>query len=166
MEYLTTIDYIIFVLLMISGVWGAIKGGIDELTRKFGYVAGLIVAFMFTRSLTNVLVAKVNFPFWFATFISYFVIFMVGYSIMTGIGTALSGICDQSSFLDFGDHFLGFVVGLFEAFLLIALAEYLLNYQNLFNLKAVFDQSFLSSRIIMPAATWFVELFNSLGGLV
>ncbi len=165
MEYLTTIDYILFVLLMIGGVWGAIKGAIDELARKFGYVLGFVVAFMFTASLAPVFVEKLSFPYWFAAFISYFLIFMVGYSVMTAIGTALSGICEESS-LDFVDHLLGFALGLIEAILLVALAEYLLDYQNLFNLKSVFEQSFLSNRIILPFGTWFVELFNSFGGLV
>lgn len=165
MEYLKTVDYIIFVLFMIGGIWGAIKGFIDEITSKFGYVLGFVLAFMFTCALAPVLVEKLNFPYWFAAFLSYFVIFMVGYCLMRGIGTALNGICEASS-LDFVDHLLGFFLGLFEAILLVALAEYLLNYQNLFNLKSVFAESFLSSNIIMPFATWFVELFNSFGGLV
>ncbi len=165
MEYLTTIDYIIFILLMLGGVWGAIKGAIDELTRKFGYVLGLLVAFMFTSTLAPVFVESLNFPYWFAAFVSYFLIFMTGYSVMTGIGTALNGICDESN-LDIIDHLLGFVLGLFETILLVALAEYLLNYQNLFNLKSVFENSFLSNNIILPIGTWFVELFNSIGGLV
>ena len=163
MEYLTTIDYVIFILLMIGGLWGAIKGAIDELTRKFGYVLGLLVGFMFTSLLAPVLVENLGFPYWFAAFLSYFVIFMFGYCLMTGLGTALSGISESSS-LEFVDHFLGFVVGLLEAVLLIALAEYLLNYQNLFNLKSIFENSFLSNNIILPIGTWFVELFNSIGG--
>lgn len=163
MEYLTTIDYILFIVLMIGGLCGAIKGAIDELTRKFGYVLGLLVGFMFTSLLAPVLVENLKFPYWFAAFVSYFVIFMVGYCLMTGIGTALSGISEGSS-LEFLDHFLGFVVGLLEAILLVALAEYLLNYQNLFNLKSVFENSFLSNKIILPIGTWFVELFDSIGG--
>lgn len=165
MGYLKTVDYIIIVLLFVGGIWGAIKGLIDELTSKFGYVFGFVVAFMFTSSLAKVFAEKFSFPYWFSAFLSYLIIFMVGYSIMKGFGTVLNNICEETN-LDVLDHLLGFFLGGIEALLLVGLAEYLLNYQNLFNLQDVFKESFLSSRLIMPFSTWFVELFNSVGGLV
>ena len=165
MEYLKTVDYIIIVLLFIGGIWGAIKGLIDELSSKFGYVIGFVVAFMFTSALAKVFAENFGFPYWFAAFVGYFLIFMVGYSAVRGLGSVLNNICEESN-LDVVDHLLGFFLGGIEALLLVGLAEYLLNYQNLFNLKDIFAESFLSSRLIMPFSTWFVELFNSVGGLV
>lgn len=165
MEYLKTVDYIIIVLLFIGGIWGAIKGLIDELSTKFGYVVGFIVAFMFTSPIGKLFTEQFGFPYWFSAFIGYFLIFMIGYCFVRGFGSVLNNICEESS-LDVVDHLLGFFLGGIEALLLIGLAEYLLNYQNLFNLQEVFDESFLSSRLIMPLSTWFVELFNSVGGIV
>ncbi len=165
MEYLKTVDYIIIVLLAIGGIWGAIKGLIEEVSSKFGYVLGFVVAFMFTSSIAKLFVEQFGFPYWFAAFLGYFMIFMIGYSSMRGLGTIINNICEETK-LDVVDHLLGFFLGGIEALLLLGLAEYLLNYQNLFNLKEVFEESFLSSRLIMPFSTWFVELFNSVGGLV
>lgn len=44
MQYLTTLDYIIFILFMVGGVWVAMKGFFNELSTKFGYVLGFILA--------------------------------------------------------------------------------------------------------------------------
>ena len=36
MKYLTVLDYILFVIFMIGGIWGAIKGFMDETGYRFG----------------------------------------------------------------------------------------------------------------------------------
>lgn len=153
-DYLKTIDYIIFVLLMIGGIWGAIKGFIEEISSKFGYVLGFLLAAMFTKALSNVLVQQMSFPAWFASFLSYFVIFMAGYSVMKGIGTALGGICESAN-IAIIDNLLGFALGVVEGILLIGIAEMLLKYQNLIDLGKTLEESFFSSRLIIPLVDWF-----------
>ncbi len=151
MEYLTTLDYILFVLFMIGGIWGAIKGLIDELSSKFGYIIGFILALMFTYLLAPVFIEKLGFPDWFSAFTSYFLIFVVGYLMIRGLGGVLSNIA-ETAHLAVVDHLLGFFLGLLEAFVLIAAFEYIMGFQNLFNLQSVFEDSLFSSRLIMPFA--------------
>ena len=160
MQYLTVLDYILFVIFMIGGIWGAIKGFMDELSSKFGFVLGFILALMFTHLLSPVFSDKLGFPDWVAAFTAYFLIFITGYLIMRLFGAILSNIVDTAN-LTVVDRLLGFFLGLAEAFCLFAAFEYILGFQNLFNLKPLFDESLFSSRLIMPFAEWCMSLFKS-----
>lgn len=151
MQYLKTLDYILFILLMVGGIWGAIKGFLDELSSKFGLVLGFIIALMFTHNLSPVFQNKLGFPLWFSAFASYFLIFIFGYLFTRIIGSVLFNIVDSAN-LSVVDNILGFFLGLIEAFCLIAAFEFILGYQNLFNLKPVFEESLFSSKLILPFA--------------
>ncbi len=151
MQYLKTLDYILFVLFMIGGIWGAIKGFMEEVSSKFGYVAGFILALMFTHVLSPVFSEKLGLPGWVAAWASYFLIFMAGYLLMKGFGGIISNITESAN-LTVVDHLLGFALGLVEAFVLLAAFEYIMGFQNLFNLQHLFEESLFSSRLIMPFA--------------
>ena len=160
MKYLTTLDYILFIIFMIGGIWGAIKGFLDEISSKFGYVLGFILALMYTHLLSPVFVDNLGFPLWFASFTAYFIIFVAGYLIMKGFGAILSNIVDTAN-LSVVDNLLGFFLGLLEAFFLFAAFEYILGYQNLFNLKPVFEESLFSSKLILPFANACVSAIKN-----
>ena len=160
MKYLTALDYVLFIIFMIGGIWGAIKGFLEELSTKFGYVLGFILALMFTHLLSPVFIEHLGFPLWFASFLAYFSIFVVGYLLMKVFGSILGHIVDTAN-LSVVDNLLGFFLGLAEAFLLFAAFEYILGFQNLFNLKPLFDASFFSSRLIQPFAEFFVSTIKN-----
>lgn len=161
MEYLKTIDYILFVIFMVGGIWGAIKGFIDEIATKFGYVFGLIAAVMFTHLLSPVFSDRFGFPLWFASFVSYFIIFVCGYLLIKIFGSIVSHIVDTAN-LTFVDNLLGFFLGLIEAFCLFAIIEYMLNMQNLFNLETVLEESLFSSKLILPFAEFCVDKIKAI----
>ncbi|MBO4424963.1 MAG: CvpA family protein [Spirochaetales bacterium] len=161
MKYLTTLDYILFIIFMIGGIWGAIKGFLDEISSKFGYVLGFILALMYTHLLSPVFVDNLGFPLWFASFTAYFIIFVAGYLIMKGFGAILSNIVDTAN-LSVVDNLLGFFLGLLEAFFLFAAFEYILGYQNLFNLKKLFDESLFSRKLIQPFAELCVSTIKNI----
>lgn len=156
MEYLKTIDYILFVIFMVGGIWGAIKGFIDEIATKFGYVFGLVSALMFTHLLSPVFSEKFDFPLWFSAFISYFIIFVISYLIIKLFGSIMSNIVDTAN-LTVVDNLLGFFLGLIEAFCLFAVFEYMLSMQNLFNLEQIFNESLFSSKLILPFARFCAD---------
>ncbi len=160
MQYLKTLDYILFVFLMVGGIWGAIKGFLDELSSKFGLVAGFVLALMFTSLLRPVFEDKLSLPAWMAAFLSYFLIFIVGYLLVRLIGSILSNIVDTAN-ISVVDNLLGFLLGLAETFALIAAFEFILSYQNLFNLKSLFEESLFSSKLIMPFAEACASLIKS-----
>ncbi len=161
MQYLKTIDYVIFIVFMVGGIWGAIKGFLDELSSKFGYVLGFILALMFTHTLAPVFSNSLGFPDWFAAFTAYFLIFIVGYLIMKGFGGILSNIVDAAN-ISVVDHVLGFVLGLLEAFVMVAAIEYILGFQNVFNLQSVFEESLFSRRMIIPFANACASTIKSM----
>ena len=159
-QYLKTLDYILFVILMVGGIWGAIKGFLDELSSKFGLILGFMLALMFTHSLAPVFQSKLGLPMWFAAFFAYFIIFIVGYLLVRIIGSVLFNIVDTAN-ISVIDNILGFFLGLIEAFCLIAAFEFILGYQNLFNLKPIFEESLFSSKLILPFADACVNLIKS-----
>jgi uncharacterized membrane protein required for colicin V production len=161
MKYLTVLDYILFIIFMIGGIWGAIKGFLDEISNKFGYVLGFVLALMYTHLLSPVFMDKLGFPKWVAAFAAYFIIFVAGYLIMRGFGAILSNIIDTAN-LSVVDNLLGFFLGLLEAFCLFAAFEYILGYQNLFNLKKLFDESLFSSKLIQPFANFCVSTIKNI----
>lgn len=161
MEYLKTLDYILFVLFMVGGIWGAIKGFIEEISTKFGYIIGLVSALMFTHLLSPVFENNLGFPRWFAAFVSYFVFFIAGYLLIKLLGTILNNIVDTAN-LTAVDRLIGFFLGLVEAFLLIAMVEYILSFQNLFNLEHVFSESLFSSRLVLPFANFCADKIKAI----
>ena len=161
MKYLTVLDYILFIIFMIGGIWGAIKGFMDEISNKFGYVLGFVLALMYTHLLSPVFMDKLGFPKWVAALSAYFVIFVAGYLLMRGFGAILSNIIDTAN-LTAVDNLLGFFLGLLEAFCLFAAFEYILGYQNLFNLKKLFDESLFSSKLIQPFAEFCASTIKNI----
>ena len=151
MEYIKALDYVIFVLFIIGGIWGAIKGFIEEVSTKLGYILGFLFAMMFTHTLCGFFRDKAGFPAWFAAFIAYFLIFITGYLLMKGLGAILSNIAETAN-ITVVDNILGFFLGLVEAFIVMAVFEYILGFQNVFNLQHYFDESLFSSKLLLPFA--------------
>lgn len=151
MEYIKALDYVIFVLFIIGGIWGAIKGFIEEVSTKLGYILGFLFAMMFTHTLSGFFRDKAGFPAWFAAFIAYFLIFITGYLVMKGLGAILSNIAESAN-ITVVDNILGFFLGLIEAFIVMAVFEYILGFQNLFNLSHYFEESLFSSKLLLPFA--------------
>ena len=116
---------------------------------------------MYTHLLSPVFVNNLGFPLWFASFTSYFLIFITGYLIMKGFGSILSHIVDTAN-LSVVDNLLGFFLGLLEAFFLFAAFEFILGYQNLFNLKQLFDESLFSRKLIQPFAELCVSTIKNI----
>lgn len=162
MSALSTLDYIIFVLVMIGGIFGAIKGFIEEVSQKFGYFAGFIVATMFTVALASFVMDKTGFPKWFASFIAYIILFMVGFILIKALGSMLESIFDTAK-LSAVNNILGFILGLLETLIFIGVVETALSFQNLFNLTNLFNSSFVSSSIILP---FFKTLLSWVQGLI
>ena len=160
MNHFTAIDYVIFILLMVGGIWGAIKGFMSELSTKFGFILGFLFAIMFTHLLIPFFENKVGFPGWAAAFLSYFLFFMTGFMLMKGLGGVLSKIVDTAN-LTVVDNILGFFLGLAEAFIILAAVEYILGYQNVFNLQHYFDESLFSSKLLIPFAKACTSLISN-----
>lgn len=153
MQYLTVLDYIVLALVAVGGIWGAIKGFIEELSNKFGYVAGFAVALMFSNYLIPVLDDKFQLPPWLNACLSYVILFVAGFLVIKMIGSILQNIFDTANLTSI-DNIAGFIIGVAEAIVLIGLVETLLSHQSLIDLNSYFEQSVISQKLIFPVFNW------------
>lgn len=155
----TTADWIIAGIILLFGIWGAIKGLIEEVARKFGYFAGLLVALMFTMPLEKVFIDQFDLPRWLAAASSYILLFIAGYIFIKIIGGILHGVFETAN-LTAVDNFLGLILGLFEGVVLIGLIQLLLKHQTVFDVQQYFDNSVICSQIIEPVFDWVTTVFH------
>ena len=154
-DALTVLDYIIIAFVLVWCIWAAIKGFIDEISSKFGWVSGFATALMFTKNLSQqFFIPKTGFPAWFSAFVCYVVLFIVGFYLIKLFGMML-GTITNTAHLGSVDNILGFVLGLVEAVLVVGLIETVLNSQAIIDVSHYIKESYLSSQFILP-------LFNSL----
>ncbi|MCR4676680.1 MAG: CvpA family protein [Sphaerochaetaceae bacterium] len=149
MSALNTLDYIIFVFAMIWAVWGAIKGFLEELSQKFGYVIGFLTGLMFTASLAGFFEERLSIPYWIAAFAAYVILFLLGYLFIKVIGNVLQTIFKTAN-LSVLDNFLGFFLGLFEAIIILGVLERLLLNQSVISISNYIEGSFFSQKILLP----------------
>lgn len=156
---LNTVDYIILGVVLVFGIWGAIKGLIEEVARKFGYFAGLLVALMFTKALEGVFVSSLEWPLWLSAAVSYIVLFLAGYILIKILGNILQNIFEEAH-LTALDNCLGLLLGLFEGIVIVGLVEILLSHQSIINLQSYFDQSSISNSVIVPVFDWVTTIVH------
>ena len=158
----TVLDYIIMGFALVCSIWAAIKGFIDEISSKFGYVLGFLVALMFTCLLSSLFQKEIGLPKLFASFLSYVILFVTGYILMRLLGMMLTTIT-ETAHLGAVNNVLGFILGLTEAVLVTGMIETVLYHQNTFNLVPYFKKSYFSSEVILP---FFNSIKNWVSGLI
>lgn len=161
MDMFNTFDWIIMALCAIGAIWGAIKGFIDEFSQKSGYIAGLTAALMFTKMLLPRL-SGTGIPYWLGAFLCYVVLFMAGFLLIKMLGTIIRRISDTAG-ISFVDNLLGFFLGLAEMVFVVGIIETVLAYQTMFDLQKLFNESIISTKIIMPV---FNIALNQVQGLM
>lgn len=149
---LTVLDYIIITFALVCSIWASIRGFIDEISSKFGYLLGLVVSLMFTKALTVLIVENSGLPYLLCSFVSYVALFIVGFYLMKFLGYMLKTIAD-SAHIGSLDNVLGFILGLAEAVLIVGLIETLLKNQSLIDVRSYLRSSYLSSEFIGPVFT-------------
>lgn len=158
---MNNLDYIIIGFVVVGGVWGAIKGFIDEISDKFGYVLGLVVSLMFTVLLSPVFQSKLELPVWLASFLSYIILFLAGFIVMKLLGRVLEGIT-ETAHLGWVNNTCGLVLGLLEAVVIVGLVESVLLNQSFINITKFTDGSIVSQKVILPVfkavSTWIQSL--------
>lgn len=154
---LSTLDYIIIAVVLVFGIWGAIKGFIEEIARKFGYFAGLVVAFMFTKGLERVFTDNLDLPLWVSAGISYIILFLAGFLLIKGLGNMLQNIFETAN-LTAVDNLAGLLLGLIEGVVVVGLVEVLLSHQTIVDVRNLIDSSQISSEVIIPVFDWISEI--------
>jgi len=148
--YFNSIDVIMFALLMIGGIGGAISGFAESFSKTAGYLIGLIVALMFTALLSPTFVSTFNISPFFASLFAFVALFVAGFLLMRFLGGLLDKIFSVSNGLDAINKLLGFFWGLLEMLVLIAIILYFLRMQTLFNITGLLSKSQFVTRLIDP----------------
>ncbi|MDD4010552.1 MAG: CvpA family protein [Sphaerochaetaceae bacterium] len=142
------VDWVLCFICLLGGVAGAIYGFIDSVFRKFGYVFSLVFALVFAKDLSAL------FPFdaFWSLFLSYVILYVLFFFLIRGLGALLAKALDAIR-IGFVNHALGFVLGIAEALVVLALLYALIASLDFITLGPIFDESWIITNIL----SWILD---------
>ncbi|MHC1693246.1 MAG: CvpA family protein [Sphaerochaetaceae bacterium] len=155
------VDVIIVALAFMGAVAGGIRGFAMEFSSRAGFLIGLMVALVFTKTGTPIIVDTFGIPLFWCTLIAFTILFIIGYLLMMMAGTLLDKTLDALR-LDWLDRLLGFFLGIAEILVLVAFIIYVLDLQQVIDVSQYIDSSVISERIIRPLTPKGVELVKGI----
>ncbi len=160
----TVIDIIIFALLFMGAVLGAVKGFAREASTRFGFIIAIFVAMIFTQSGSALIESTFSLSVLFSSLIAFLIIFIIAYTLMLLLGTILEKTLETIK-LGWLDSLLGVVLGVIEMFIAITFIIYIFDKQPLFDVTRILGPSEIYRRLIDPAIPqilgYFTEVFNN-----
>ncbi len=157
--HITGVDIIIFVLLLIGAILGALKGFAREASTRFGFIVAIFIALLFTQLGSDLVMRTFTLsPLWSA-FIAFLVFFTIAYIFMLTLGTLLEKALETIK-LAWLDSLLGLVLGLLEMFLTVTFIIYALDMQQIFDFNPYIQNSELYVRLIEPYAPKIIEVLE------
>lgn len=150
-------DVIGIIVLIAAGFRCAFRGFVAEFLSVLAILAGLILAVLFTSTLTPVFSPYLGESFW-TPIVAFLLLFLLGYIIIKIIESSLHRMIDKVQ-LEKLDQALGFFLGLVEGFLLLAVLVFILQLQNIVDVHAFLEESFIARVIqrIIPVGAQFLE---------
>lgn len=150
-------DVIGIVVLLAAGFRCAFRGFVTEFLSVLAVLTGLALSVLFTSVFTPVLVPFLGESFW-TPIVAFLIIFLVGYLVIKIIESTLHRIIEKIQ-LEKLDQALGFFLGLVEGLLVLAILVFILQLQNVIEVKALLDESFIAGILwkIIPVGAQFLE---------
>lgn len=150
-------DVIGIVVLLAAGFRCAFRGFVTEFLSVLAVLTGLTLAVLFTSALTPVLAPYLGESFW-TPIVAFLIIFLVGYLIIKIIESTLHRIIEKIQ-LEKLDQALGFFLGLVEGLLVLAILVFVLQLQNVIEVKALLEESYIARVLqrIIPVGAQFLE---------
>jgi membrane protein required for colicin V production len=154
---LAVFDVIGIIILLAAGVRCAFRGFVAELLSALAVIGGLVGAVLFTSALSPVLAPYIGENIW-TPVVAFLLLFLVGYIVVKIVESSLHRLIDRIE-LEKLDQTLGFVFGLLEGFLFLALLVFILQLQSVVNVDAFFQDSILASFLqkVIPVGARFIE---------
>ncbi|MCL2139054.1 MAG: CvpA family protein [Treponema sp.] len=149
---IAVIDFILFIILLIFTIRGAVRGFISSLLSLAAIILGTLAGIFFFRRVALIMRG------WFLEdvrivpeIISFVVIFLLVFGVVKIVEITLKSIIKK---IQFGgaDHFLGFLFGLGEGIIIICLLLFLINIQTFVQKEGILGNSFFA-KIFMPFLT-------------
>lgn len=156
---ITVVDIIIFALVLIGAILGALKGFAREASTRFGFIVAIFVALLFTQLVGNLLIDTFTLtPLWSA-FIAFLVVFTIAYILMLTLGTLLEKALETIK-LGWLDSLLGLVLGVIEMLLSVIFIIYVLDMQQVFDITPYIENSEIYVRLIAPYAQTIIDFLE------
>jgi len=150
-------DVIGIVVLLAAGFRCAFRGFVAEFLSVLAVLTGLTLSILFTSSLTPVLAPYLGETFW-TPIVAFLLIFLIGYVIIKIIESTLHRLIEKIQ-LEKLDQALGFFLGLVEGIIILAVLVFILQLQNVIDVKDLLADSFIARVLqkIIPVGTQFIE---------
>lgn len=120
------VDIIVFVLMIIGGISGAVVGFAQTFSRRGGYLIGFFTALLLTRWAGPLLSDRLGLNAFFGSLIAFVILFVIGYGLIRIVGSML-----ETAFEAVGlgglNAFLGFIWGVAELVIICAFILYFLS---------------------------------------
>jgi membrane protein required for colicin V production len=153
------LDIIIFGLLLIGAVLGALKGFAREASTRFGFIVAVFVALLFTQLGSNLLNETFSLSPLLSSLIAFLIFFTIAYILMLTLGTLLEKTLETIK-LGWLDSILGLGLGVLEMFLVVTLIIYILDMQSIFNIYPYISNSEIYTRLIEPYAPKVIDVLK------
>ena len=154
---IASFDIVSLIILFILAIRATFRGFLTEIMSMASIIVGIIIAVVFTRPVSELLQSYIGNSFW-NMIIAFLGLFLVSYLLIKIFENSLNTLIEKVQ-LEKLDQSLGFFLGLIEGFLLIVIVVFLLQTQQIFDVKNLFVNSYASSiaEKIIPIGTKFIE---------
>jgi len=150
-------DIVSLVILVILAVRATFRGFLTEIMAMASVIVGITVAVIFTHPVSVILQKYIGDSFW-NTIISFLALFLVTYLIIKIFENSLNVLIEKVQ-LEKLDQSLGFFLGLIEGFLLVVIIVFVMNAQQIFDIRNLLDNSIAASvaEKIIPIGKKIIE---------
>jgi membrane protein required for colicin V production len=152
------IDIVFAVVILVLTVRGLLRGFIEEVFSLGALVLGLAAAVLFSGSLARPVEQTFGIPAGWGQVVAFLAVFLVVYIVLKLVEKALHGLAEKVQ-LENLDKALGFIFGLLEGMVFVALAILVLRLQPFFNVDGLFRGS-LTGRYLLPLVLAAADVFK------
>jgi len=142
------VDIVFGLVILILTLRGLMRGFIEELFSLGALVLGVAAAVFFSASLAKPIEQTFGIPSGWGQVVAFLAIFLVVYLVLKMAEKALHGLTEKVH-LENLDKALGFIFGLLEGLIFVALAVLVLRLQPFFNADGILKNS-LTGRYLVP----------------
>jgi len=160
----SVVDWVLVVILVLGGFRASVNGFFHEISYKLGYLLGFFGALMFSQDLALYIEKSAGLSLFVCLLISYVAIFLLGFILVAILGDSIQNLFQKIK-LGFIDKLLGFVIGVFEALIVIVIVYSLLKSQKFFDFSPYFDKSWICNKYLNDLAKFSQETLSGVRGV-
>jgi len=160
----SSVDWVLVGILVLGGFRAGVNGFFHEISYKLGYLLGFFGALMFSQDLALFIEKSAGISLFICLLISYVSIFLVGFILVAILGDSIQNLFEKMK-LGFIDKLLGFVIGVFEALIVIVIIYSLLKSQEFFDVSTYFDDSWICNQYLNDLVNYSKETLSGVRGV-